>query len=357
VANATMIVSLVGNEFDPILSAAATVRKALYQRTLSVPQLIKSLTDGTPVERIAVVSLSQLAVPGASPRDSVRRIAQAAPEARIVLIADSAKHLFPEDSSWLEVASNVKLHRAFSLNTLQQTAAQLLTALYGEGDYAADLRRMAPFLKALVVHTKPSPLDQAVEHAVDYERAAIALFSSHGIAISNRRYRLTVYPEVFLAREACAWMQRALKYSPEQALLAGLAMQDAGLIYHVVREQPFAEEDFFFRHAKYPDNFSWTSFLNYFFSKEGPQRKDRTYHGKTYTLCLQGQEVFDWMRTKGLSENEAMTIGQRMIDLNIIHHVADEQPFRAANLFFRARHDEIHATQSAGLNSLENKLA
>jgi Domain found in Dishevelled, Egl-10, and Pleckstrin (DEP) len=355
VANTTMVVSLVGNELDPILSIAAAVRKALYQRTVSVSQLLKSLALDVELEKVAVIALSQLALPGVSPRDSLRRIVQAAPEARIVLIADSARYLFPADKSWLEVTPNVRLWRELNVHTAQQTGAQLLTLLYGDGDYAADLRRMGPFLKALVSNTTPTAVDAAVEKSIDYERAALALFSPHGVAISNRRYRLTMYPEVFLAREASAWMQRALKYSKDEALLAGQAMQDAGLIYHVVREQAFAEEDFFFRLAKYPTDFTWASFLNSFFSKDGPARKNRTYHTKTYPLCLQGQEVFDWMRTRGFSENEAMTIGQRMIDLNIIHHVADEQPFRAANLFFRACHDEIPVGLTRELSSLQQK--
>jgi hypothetical protein len=158
--------------------------------------------------------------------------------------------------------------------------------------------------------------------------------------VGDRRYRLKLYPEVFVCREAYVWLQRILLMSAQDALIAGQAMQEAGLIYHVVREQAFADEEFFFRVAGYPADFSWVSFLNSFFGKDGPARKDRTYHAKTYPMCLQGQETFDWMRAKGFTENEAMTIGQRMIDLNLIHHVADEQPFRADNLFFRALHDE-----------------
>lgn len=353
-ANAKMVVSLVSNPLDLILSAAATAHKALYQRTVSVAQLVKSLTAEMAVESIAVIALSQLTQLGTSPRDSLRRIVQAAPEMRILLVADSARYLFPADKAWLEVSENVKLWHSFNVYTVQQTGAELLTLLFAEDDYSADVRRMAPFLKALISNTAPTAVDAAIAQGIDYERAALTLLGSRGVEISNRRYRLTTYPEVFLARDASAWMQRALKFSAEEALLAGLAMQDAGHIYHVVREQPFANKDFFFRQAKYPADFSWASFLSGFFSKDGPVRKDRTFHGKTYPQCLQGQEVFDWMRAKGFSENEAMTIGQRLIDLNIIHHVADEQPFRAANLFFRACHDEIPKIQPQGLGALQH---
>ncbi len=353
----TLIVSLVSNALDPILSAAATAQKALYQRVTSMAHLLKSLESTVEVQRVAVVALSQLALPGVSPRDSVRRLVRSAPDARFILVADAAQYLFPADRAWLEVAPNVTLHCALNAQTFQQSGGQFLAAMFGAGDYASALRRMAPFLKALDTHAAPSAIDLALSKGVDYIEAARALLSDLGVAVANRRYHLTTYPDVFIASEACAWMRRALKVSDANALLAGKAMQEAGLIYHVVREKPFADEALFFRAAQYPADFSWADFLASFFSKDGPARKDRSYHGKTYPLCLQGQEVFDWMRAKGLSENHAMTLGQRMIDLHIIHHVADEQPFRAANLFFRARHDEVPNSPAHEIAPPQFKLA
>ncbi len=352
-----MIISLVNNGLDPILSAAALGRKALYQRTLSISAFTKSLASALNVERVAVIALSQIAQPGISAREVIRSIVKSAPDARIVVVADSAHRLFPADRSWLQVSSNVTIATAVEVGSLQHAGAGFLAQLFPEGDYAADLRRMAPFLKALDTNPQRTSLEVAIARGIDYESVATALFGNQGIAITNRRYRLTTYPEVFLAREAAQWMQRRFNYSSDDALLAGRAMQEAGLIYHVVREQQFAEEDFFFRVATYPSGFSWINFLNNFFAKDGPARKDRTYHAKTYPRCLQGQEMVDWMRAQNFSDNEAMTIGQRMIDLNIIHHVADEQPFRAANLFFRARQDEMSKAQPSPFTDAQFKSA
>jgi hypothetical protein len=336
----SLLLSLVGDTLDPILNAIASARKSLYQRTKTVAQLTASLAGAERVAPVVVVELSQIALPGTSPRDTLRRLAHAAPRGRIVVVASDAHYLHSPDTTWLQVAPNVKLVCAVSAASWPRRGKQLLTSLFDDGDFSAEMRRMEPYLKALEKTSGPSPLDVAARSGVDYLLAAQSLVSPGGIKIADRRFRLKLYSEVFVAREAYEWMQRSLHWTGEEALVAGKAMQEAGLIYHVVREQDFADEEFFFRVASYPKDFAWASFLSKFFSKDGPERKDRTYHAKGYPSCLQGQEMFEWMRAQGFSENEAMTIGQRMIALNVIHHVADEQPFRADNLFFRALHDE-----------------
>jgi Domain found in Dishevelled, Egl-10, and Pleckstrin (DEP) len=337
---ATLLVSLVGNHLDPILSAVATSRKALYQRVPTVAALQQQLSSPAALERVVLIELSQLSIPGSSPRDTLRRITQLAPEMRIVVVASQAKTLFVADRKWLEVSPHVTVLSGITPRSWHASGKPLFEALFGQGDFSTELRRVEPFIKALDQHAAATAIDLAHERKIDYVSAAHSMVSPRGIVVGDRRYRLKLYPEVFVCREAYVWLQRILLMSAQDALIAGQATQEAGLIYHVVREQAFADEEFFFRVAGYPADFSWVSFLNSFFGKDGPARKDRTYHAKTYPMCLQGQETFDWMRAKGFTENEAMTIGQRMIDLNLIHHVADEQPFRADNLFFRALHDE-----------------
>ena len=46
------------------------------------------------------------------------------------------------------------------------------------------------------------------------------------------------------------------------------------------------------------------------------------------------------MQTQGHTVNEALSMGQQMIDLSLIHHVHDEHPFKNENLFYRFYRDE-----------------
>lgn len=69
--------------------------------------------------------------------------------------------------------------------------------------------------------------------------------------------------------------------------------------------------------------------------------RDRKFHGVIYPACFVGSDAVAWLKqTYQLSENEAMTLGQRMIDLFIVHHVVDQRPFRDGKFFYRFHQDE-----------------
>ena len=68
---------------------------------------------------------------------------------------------------------------------------------------------------------------------------------------------------------------------------------------------------------------------------------DRTYNFKTYPHCFVGREAVSWwMRRLGISNEEAIVLGQRLIDEHWIHHVANEHLFRDDYLFYRFYADE-----------------
>jgi hypothetical protein len=46
------------------------------------------------------------------------------------------------------------------------------------------------------------------------------------------------------------------------------------------------------------------------------------------------------MQDQGYTVNEALSIGQRLIDLSLAHHVVDEHPFKNEKLFYRFYRDE-----------------
>ena len=75
--------------------------------------------------------------------------------------------------------------------------------------------------------------------------------------------------------------------------------------------------------------------------KEGVEIKDRRYKLTNYPLCFIGSEVVEWMQEKySLSKSEAIRLGQELIDLKIIHHVADDHDFKGSYLFYRFYCDE-----------------
>lgn len=73
----------------------------------------------------------------------------------------------------------------------------------------------------------------------------------------------------------------------------------------------------------------------------GVQIKARQFHLKTYHQCFVGSEAVDWLVSYlSISRQDAVKIGQRLINERWIHHVLDEQAFQDGYFFYRFHWDE-----------------
>ena len=163
-----------------------------------------------------------------------------------------------------------------------------------------------------------------------------------GVEICARLYRMKTYDECFVGNEAVDWLTQTMGIARADAVCVGQALLELGHLYHVAREQPFQDGHFFYR------LFADTPRLNALDlcalserMREGVRIRDRKFHGVTYPACFVGADAAAWMReVLELSENEVMTLGQRLMDLFIVHHVVDGQPFRDGKFFYRFHQDE-----------------
>ena len=70
--------------------------------------------------------------------------------------------------------------------------------------------------------------------------------------------------------------------------------------------------------------------------------KDRTHNLKKYSKSFVGSEVVTWFKENlELSTEEAIRLGQKLIDKKIIHHVLDQHQFENVFLFYRFYWDEV----------------
>ncbi len=75
--------------------------------------------------------------------------------------------------------------------------------------------------------------------------------------------------------------------------------------------------------------------------KDGLEIKDRRYGLSFYSKCFVGSEAVDWLiQTQKATREEAMRIGQMLVELGMIHHVTDEHPFEDEHLYYRFYVDE-----------------
>ncbi|MGK7948693.1 MAG: pleckstrin/ G-protein interacting- domain protein [Xenococcaceae cyanobacterium] len=74
----------------------------------------------------------------------------------------------------------------------------------------------------------------------------------------------------------------------------------------------------------------------------GVSIKDRRYRLLLYPKCFVGSEAVEWMSLNlHLSQEQAVRLGQRLIDERFIHHVTDEHPFINSFFFYRFYRDEV----------------
>ncbi len=94
--------------------------------------------------------------------------------------------------------------------------------------------------------------------------------------------------------------------------------------------------------------------------KYGVEIKDRWYNLKRYRQCFIGSEAVKWlMKTQNSNKEEAIKLGQMLLDRGIIHHVHDDHNFKNEFLFYRFYDDEIATNQNNETNNLglKNMLA
>ncbi|MEA5616446.1 hypothetical protein VB711_01125 [Cronbergia sp. UHCC 0137] len=73
----------------------------------------------------------------------------------------------------------------------------------------------------------------------------------------------------------------------------------------------------------------------------GIKIEDRRYKLKIYPRCFIGNEAVIWlMESLQLSQENAIRLGQRLIDEKWIHHVTDDHSFKNEYLFYRFYWDE-----------------
>ncbi len=74
---------------------------------------------------------------------------------------------------------------------------------------------------------------------------------------------------------------------------------------------------------------------------EGIEIRDRRYRLNIYPACFIGSEAVDWLVQKhNCTREEAIELGQILIERSIIHHVVDQHPFKDGYFFYRFYADE-----------------
>ncbi len=314
-----------------------------FSDAADLPRKLGKPTNDQPLT--VALDLPMLATARERAANACARIRQMHPNAKIGLIA-SATHLIEgKAEEWATAVGADVIVPQVNAWRWAATGERLLSALVADTEAVqAASRRIAPYLKAAAqtgsgnIHARVIAAAEA--QGIDLPALAFRMQRSGGVDIADRSYRLRIYPECFVATEGVTWLERALRVPREIAIAIGQALQAAGLIYHVAREQTFTDENLYFRVSQIPQRWHMENFYALTRSPAGFTVTDRSYLGNSYSKCFVGSEAVTWMQDQGYTVNEAMSIGQRLIDLSLAHHVVDEHPFKNEKLFYRFYRDE-----------------
>ncbi len=177
----------------------------------------------------------------------------------------------------------------------------------------------------------------------DLEEIVSKMLETDGLAIKDRQYKLKNYPRCFVGSEAVIWLQGTFDLSQERALQLGQRLMDEKWIHHVTDEHAFENEYLFYRIDRlrgFRDipvvDLELEDLVGEMLRIDGLDIKDRQYKWKNYPRCFVGNEAVTWLQESlGLSQEEALQLGQRLIDEKWIHHVTDGHSFKNEYLFYR----------------------
>lgn len=307
---------------------------------------LSKLTDADSL--IVVLDLATVALARLRVANLCATVRQLDAAAKIGLIASATHHIVAAADEWAMQAGADVIVGQINASRWTATGERLLNVLLnGDERVEAASRRVKPYLRVAMHATganigavQARLIADAEADGIDLTALAFRMQRSGGVNIADRRYRLRIYPECFVASEGVTWLERGLSVSKEKAVAIGQALQAADLIYHVARKQPFNDESLFFRIAQIPPRWDIEAFYALARSSSGFDVKDRSYRGTLHPRCFVGSEAVEWMQAQGRTLNEALSMGQQMLELSLIHHVLDEHPFKNENLFYRFYRDE-----------------
>ncbi len=105
------------------------------------------------------------------------------------------------------------------------------------------------------------------------------------------------------------------------------------------------------------EEYDWEAISSAMRGENGVSIKDRRFQFKLFKNVFLGSEAVEWlMINERATREEAILMGELMLQQGIIHHVFDEHNFKDEPLFYRFYHDEVEVNINTNSNSSENGI-
>ena len=260
------------------------------------------------------------------------------------------------EQAWARAAGIASLLPGSTVAAWQDSIAPVLARiLENTGGARIDPARLRACLDALVkqgIEPRPGVVNDIHADAFRLETAGLnpsqvfeRMQQEGAVWVAGRTYRGKTYPECFVASTAIDWAESTLSIPRLLATQLCMFLWRTGRFHHVVRDAEFADGFLFFRFGGRRADLDRVDLARAeaeMRADGGLEIKDRAYLGKTYERCFVGADACEWLtRSYGLTLGAAETVGQRLLELGVLHHVVDAHGFIGGNYFYRFRADEV----------------
>ena len=193
-------------------------------------------------------------------------------------------------------------------------------------------------------HAEPAPTPGPASPAADLKAHAQALWhalqASGGVAINDRRHRLTVHRQCFVGREAVDWIVTRTGTSRADAVRIGRLLVSQDRIRHVVSEHDFEDDDYFYRFVEPVTE-----------ARDSPPVEDlrlalraigeqtRRSHARgllRFHGCASGRGIVDALCARyAVPRSKASQWAAQMMRSGALRHVFDDRPFHDDRTLYR----------------------
>ncbi|OZH52768.1 mechanosensitive ion channel protein MscS [Hydrocoleum sp. CS-953] len=105
------------------------------------------------------------------------------------------------------------------------------------------------------------------------------------------------------------------------------------------------------------EEYDWEAISSAMGGENGVSIKDRRFQFKLFKNVFLGSEAVEWlMINERATREEAILMGELMLQQGIIHHVFDEHNFKDEPLFYRFYSDEVESNVSTNSNMEEDEI-
>jgi len=196
-------------------------------------------------------------------------------------------------------------------------------------------------------HVEQTPAAHPPGHAspaADLKAHAQALWHAlqqpGGVTVSDRRFRLRVYRQCFVGREAVDWIVARTGTSRADALRIGRLLVSQDRIRHVVSEHDFEDADYFYRFvepvAEARDSPPVEDLRQALRSIGGPSQRGHARGLLRFRGCATGQDIVDALSARyAVQRGVASQWAAQMMRSGALRHVFDDRPFHDDRTLYR----------------------